>query len=159
MTVETKTKAIDAIALLTTDHKKVKKLFKDFEKLKDHGSAKEKEALVDEICQELTIHAQVEEEIFYPLAREVINDDDLMDEAIVEHAGAKELIAQLVSTRATEPFYDAKVTVLGEEIAHHVEEEETDMFVKVKKSKLDLAAVGERMAERKTELQGETGRR
>ena len=152
MSVANKTKTGDAIALLTADHKKVQKLFKDFEKLKEQGSAKEKEALVMEICKELTVHAQVEEEIFYPIVRDAIDDDDLMDEAAVEHAGAKDLIAQLESSRATEPFYDAKVTVLGEKIAHHVEEEEGDMFVKVKKSKLDLAALGEQMAERKLVL-------
>jgi hemerythrin superfamily protein len=145
----------DAIAMLSADHKKVKKLFKDFEKLKESGSDEDKQDVVSEICAELSIHAQLEEEIFYPAVRQAINDDDLMDEAIIEHAGAKELIAQLEATDPSEPFYDAKVTVLGEEIDHHVEEEEGDMFVKAKKSKLDLAELGSEMALRKEALMAE----
>lgn len=154
MTVATKATAnkTDAIALLVADHKKVKALFKDFDKLKEKGSAKEKQALVTTLCSELTIHAQIEEEIFYPAARDAIDDDDLMDEAAVEHAGAKELISQLMSMDPSDQYYDAKVTVLGEEIDHHVEEEEGDMFVKAKKAKLDLAGLGADMAERKEEL-------
>lgn len=142
----------DAIAMLTADHKKVKKLFKDFEKLKESGSDEEKQDVVREICVELSVHAQLEEEIFYPAIRQAIDDDDLMDEAIIEHAGAKELIAQLEATDPSEPFYDAKVTVLGEEIDHHVEEEEGEMFVKAKKSKLDMARLGSEMALRKEAL-------
>lgn len=145
----------DAIAMLTADHKKVKKLFKDFDKLKESGSVSDKQEVVSEICMELTIHAQLEEEIFYPAVREAINDDDLMDEAIIEHAGAKELIAQLEAANPSEQYYDAKVTVLGEEIDHHVEEEESDMFVKAKKSKLNLAELGGEMAQRKEELMAE----
>ena len=154
MTVATKTNAtkVDAITMLTADHKKVKKMFKDFDKLKEKGSAKEKEALVTEICTELSIHAQVEEEIFYPAVRDAIDDDDLMDEAAVEHAGAKDLIAQLMSMDTSDEYYDAKVTVLGEEIDHHVGEEEGDMFVKAKRAKIDLVGLGEDMAERKEEL-------
>jgi hemerythrin superfamily protein len=154
MTVATKstTTKTDAIALLTADHKKVTKLFKDFEKLKEKGSAKDKQALVTEICTELTIHAQIEEEIFYPAVRDAIDDDDMMDEAMVEHAGAKDLIAQLMSMDLSDEFYDAKVTVLGEEIEHHVGEEEGEMFVKAKRAKLDTASLGEEMLERKEEL-------
>ena len=142
----------DAIAMLSADHKKVKKLFKDFEKLKESGSAEEKQDLVNEICVELSVHAQLEEEIFYPAVREAIDDDDLMDEAVIEHAGAKELIAQLEAADPSEQYYDAKVTVLGEEIDHHVEEEETEMFVKARKSKLDLSDLGREMAQRKETL-------
>ena len=145
----------DAISMLLADHKKVKKLFKDFDKLKESGAADDKQEIVMEICNELSIHAQLEEEIFYPAVRLAIDDDDLMDEAIIEHAGAKELIAQLEASDPSQPFYDAKVTVLGEEIDHHVEEEETEMFVKVKKSKLDLAELGEEMALRKEALMAE----
>ena len=145
----------DAIAMLTADHKKVKKLFKDFEKLKASGGADEKQELVHEICVELSIHAQLEEEIFYPAVRQAIKDDDLMDEAVIEHAGAKELIAQLEAADPSEQYYDAKVTVLGEEIDHHVEEEETEMFVKARKSKLDLADLGSEMAQRKEMLLAE----
>ncbi len=142
----------DAIALLTGDHKEVKQLFKDFDKLKESGDDSEKQAIVTQICTALTVHAQVEEEIFYPTVRDAIDDDDLMDEAMVEHAGAKELIAQLMSMDPSDEYYDAKVTVLGEEIDHHVEEEEGEMFVKAKRAKLDFAALGAQMLERKDEL-------
>lgn len=138
--------ASNAITMLTDDHKKVKKLFKDFEKLKEKGDAADKEALVEQICAELTVHAEVEEELFYPAAREAINDDDLMNEAEVEHASAKDLIGQLQEMDSSDPTYDAKVTVLGEYINHHVEEEEKEMFPKAKKAKLDLEALGEEMA-------------
>ncbi len=148
----------DAIALLTDDHKKVKKMFKDFEKLKKgEGSDDRKEHLVQQICMELTIHAQVEEEIFYPAVRDAIDDDDLMDEADVEHASCKELIAQLESMSAGDDHYDAKVTVLGEFIDHHVKEEQDEMFPKVKKAKVDTVELGARIAQRKQELQKNGG--
>jgi hemerythrin superfamily protein len=138
--------ANDAIALLTADHKKVKQLFKDFDKLKEDADAADKEALVEEICSELTLHAEVEEELFYPAVRAAIDADDMMNEAEVEHASAKDLIGQLQAMDSSDPMYDAKVTVLGEYINHHVEEEEGEMFPKVKKAKLDLEAMGEEMA-------------
>lgn len=148
------TGAQDALALLVEDHKNVKKMFKDFDKLKESdGSDEAKAALVEKICMELTVHAQVEEEIFYPAVREAIEDDDLMDEAEVEHAGAKDLIAQLEGMAPGDEHYDAKVTVLGENIEHHIEEEEGEMFPKAKKAKLDLADLGEQIAARKEELQ------
>ena len=142
-----------AVKLLTDDHNKVKKLFKKFEKLKDgDGSGKEKSALVGEICLELTIHAKVEEEIFYPAVRESIDEEDLMDEADVEHAGAKSLIAQLVGMKPGDDHYDAKVTVLGEYIDHHVKEEQEEMFPKARRAKLDMVELGERIMQRKEEL-------
>lgn len=108
-------KKADAISLLTEDHNKVKKLFKEFEDLKKSKTSKDKKSkLVKEICMELTIHAQVEEEVFYPAVRTAIDDQDLMDEAEVEHAGAKELISQLEEMSPDEDLYDAKVTVLSE---------------------------------------------
>lgn len=137
----------DAIAILTDDHKKVKKLFKDFEKMKEKIDAADKEAMVEEICDELTLHAEVEEEVFYPAAREAIDEEDLLNEAEVEHASAKDLIAQLESMDSSDPMYDAKVKVLGEYVDHHVEEEEQEMFPKVRKAKeLDLEALGEEIA-------------
>lgn len=149
-------KAQDAVAMLTADHKKVKGLFEDFNNLKSHDDSGEAKAdLVLQICQELTVHAQLEEEIFYPAIREAIEDEDLMDEAAVEHACAEELIAQLESMNPEDDLFDAKVTVLGEQIVHHVKEEEGDMFVKAKKSKVDTGALGEQMARRKTELMAE----
>lgn len=149
------TKSENAVDILTADHKKVHKLFKDFEKLKEKGSAEDKAAIVSEICIELTVHAQVEEEIFYPAVRAAIDDEDLMDEAEVEHAGVKDLIAQLQAMNPDEPLYDAKVTVLGENVDHHVEEEQDEMFVKAKKAKVDLEVLGEEIAQRKEELLAE----
>lgn len=146
----------DAIAALTADHRKVKELFKQFEKSKDREGAQEQKAdLVKQICTELTIHAEIEEEIFYPAVREEIEDEDLMDEALVEHSSAKELIAQLEEMDPEDDLYDAKVTVLGEQIDHHVKEEEGDMFPKVKKAKVDTEALGAQMEERRAELKAQ----
>jgi hemerythrin superfamily protein len=147
----------DAIAMLTADHKRVKTLFSQFDKLKEEGSDEEKSAIVDQICNELKIHTELEEEIFYPAVREAIDDSDLMDEAIVEHAGAKELIAQLEEASPEDELYDAKVTVLGEQIDHHVKEEEGDMFPKAKKAKVDTEALGARMLKRRMALMEEMG--
>ena len=146
-----KTDKNDAIALLTDDHKKVKELFEKFEKLSDRSKVNKKK-IADQICLELTVHAQVEEEIFYPAVREPIKDEDLMDEAVVEHASAKELIAQISEMDPGDDLYDAKVKVLSEQIEHHVEEEEGEMFPKVRKTKVDLVALGEEMAARKEQL-------
>lgn len=140
----------DAIAMLTADHKKVKGIFKQYETLKKkNGPASEKAALVMEVCKELTLHAQLEEEIFYPAVREAIDDSDLMDEAEVEHAGAKDLIAQLEAMKPGDDLYDARMTVLGEQIEHHVGEEEGEMFSQAKKAKVDMVALGSEMAARK----------
>ncbi|MBA2689572.1 MAG: hemerythrin domain-containing protein [Burkholderiales bacterium] len=146
----------DAISLLMDDHKKVQKLFKEFEKLEEDAE-EEKGELARQICAELTIHAQVEEEIFYPAAREAIDESDLLDEAEVEHASAKELIAQIESMEPGDELYDAKVRVLGEYINHHVKEEQDEMFPKAKKAKMNLAALGEELLQRKQELQTEMG--
>jgi hemerythrin superfamily protein len=146
--------APDAIALLTQDHKKVKALFEQYEGLGEKAYAT-KQKVAQQICEELTIHTTIEEEIFYPAARAAIDDDDIMDEADVEHAGAKELIAQIQAMKPDESHYDAKVKVLGEEIDHHVKEEQGEMFPKVRKTKLDLAGLGAQMAARKAELKEE----
>ena len=106
-------------------------------------------------CVELVAHAQIEEEIFYPATRKATHDDDMLDEAIVEHASAKELISQLQSMDPKDDLYNAKVTVLGEYIEHHVAEEEKEMFVKAKKAKLDLVALGEEMALKKEKILSE----
>lgn len=142
----------NAIDLLTADHKKVKKLFKDYEKLKDEGDVERKKALAIEICNELTVHAKVEEELFYPAAREAIEDDELINEAEVEHTTVKDLIAQIQSMDAEDPMYDAKVIVLGEYVVHHVGEEQNEIFPKVKKAKLDIDALGSEIAQRKEAL-------
>lgn len=142
-------KPADAIKLLKDDHKEVKTYFKQYEDLEDDT---EKQALADKICLALTVHAQIEEEIFYPAAREAIDDDDLLDEAEVEHASAKQLIAEIQAMKAGDRLFDAKVTVLGEYIDHHVEEEESEMFPESRDSELDLKALGAQLAVRKAEL-------
>jgi len=151
----TKAKTQDAIAILSADHEKVKKLFKEYESIKDSADAEKKGELAAEICLELTIHAQAEEEIFYPAVEESIDDGDLMDEAEVEHASAKDLIAQIEESSPDDDLFDAKVKVLGEYIDHHVKEEEGEMFPKAKKAKLDLDALGVEIQERKDELMAE----
>src|SRR4029078_4124025 len=134
----------DAIELLMADHKEVKAMFKQFESLKQQDNADDDKAeLCGRICAALTIHATVEEEIFYPAVREAIDDEDLMDEADVEHDGAKSLIAQLQAMKPGEDHYDAKVTVLGEYIDHHVQEEHEEMFPKARKAKVDSVQLGE----------------
>jgi hemerythrin superfamily protein len=144
----------DAIKLLTDDHAKVKKMFKEFEKL--HKKNEEgKEELAQQICKELTIHAQLEEEIFYPAAREAIDDDHMMNEAAVEHQAAKDMIAKIQSMNSSDPMYDALVTVLAEYVNHHVEEEQNEIFPKVEKAKVDLEEIGSEIAERKEALMGE----
>jgi hemerythrin superfamily protein len=142
----------DAIALLRADHKTVKELFEQFEKTRKD---ERKEALAEQICKELSVHAQIEEEIFYPATREVIKEEDLVDEATVEHQSAKDLIAQIREGSASDDLWEAKVKVLGEYIDHHVKEEQNEMFPMVKKTKLDLKALGEQLMARKMELMGE----
>jgi hemerythrin superfamily protein len=153
----TRAQGQDAIAMLMADHKRVKKLFSGFEELKEGGSDEDKAAIVEQICNELKIHTELEEEIFYPAVRKAIDDSDLMDEALVEHAGAKKLIAQLEAASTDDDLYDAKVTVLGEQIDHHVKEEEGDMFPKARKAKVDTEALGATMLKRKNALITELG--
>jgi hemerythrin superfamily protein len=141
----------DAIALLKEDHDKVEQLFEDFEKASGDGL---KEKLAREICRELTIHAQIEEEIFYPACEGKV-EEDLLKEAYVEHDAAKLLIAEIENGQPSDEFYDAKVKVLKEEIEHHVQEEEKRMegvFSQARKSGLDMDSLGEQLASRKAEL-------
>ncbi|MBC7684095.1 MAG: hemerythrin domain-containing protein [Bdellovibrionales bacterium] len=147
-----KAKANDAIALLTSEHRQVSELFKQFEELGDRANAKKKK-IVDALCTALMVHARIEEEIFYPAVRDSVKDaDDLVDEAAVEHASAKDLFLQLQEMDPEDDLYDAKVKVLSEQIAHHVKEEETEMFPQAKKSEIDMVALGEELAMRKDEL-------
>lgn len=141
----------DAIALLIADHKEVKKLFEEFEGLGDRAKATKKK-IAKEVCHELQVHTQIEEEIFYPAIAKAIKDDDLINEAIVEHAAAKDLIKQILGMSPDDELYDAKVKVLYEQIAHHIGEEEGDMFPKVRKSEIDLVALGKKMSDRREEL-------
>lgn len=146
----------DATLLLTRDHTEVRKLFKQYEKLADaEADASDRQALAEEICMKLTIHATSEEEIFYPAAREAGVESDLLDEAEVEHASAKDLIAQIRAMRPDEDLYDAKVKVLGEYIDHHAGEEEDEMFPKCRRTAMDLADLAAQLAERKAELMAE----
>jgi hypothetical protein len=141
----------DALKLLSEDHRKVEELFEQFEKASGDGK---KEKIARQICTELKVHAMIEEEIFYPALRGKIDDDDL-DEAMVEHDGAKLLINDIEAAGPDEDYYEAKVKVLQEQIEHHVKEEEKqqdNIFNQARKADVDLAVLGEKMAARKAEL-------
>jgi len=141
----------DAIALLKADHRAVVELFAKFEKASGDNR---KQTLAEEICLELSVHAQIEEEIFYPACEGKV-DEDLLKESYVEHDGAKVLIAEIAKGGPDDEFYEAKVKVLQEEIEHHVEEEEKrleGLFAQARKAELDMDALGEQMAARKLEL-------
>jgi hemerythrin superfamily protein len=144
-----KSEALNAIELLEQDHREVEGLFEEYGELVDDPAKGE---LAKKICMTLTVHMQIEEEIFYPQARKATKDDDLLDEAVVEHAGAKNLIAEIEGMEAGEDLFDAKVKVLGEQIKHHVEEEEEELFPEVADTEMDLDAVGVQMEKRKAEL-------
>ncbi len=145
-------KRLDAIALLKADHRQVEAWFSQFSKSK---SSQSKGQYVERICDALTVHTTIEEEIFYPAFIEATGDKDTHHEALVEHAGAKALIAQIRSMSPGDDFFDAKVTVLSEMIKHHVKEEEQPggMFAEAKKSDMDLQYLGEQMQARKQQLQ------
>jgi hemerythrin superfamily protein len=143
------TKSQDAIALLKEDHRAVEKLFKEFEDTKGDGR---KQKLAQRICLELTVHAMIEEEIFYPACDGKV-EEDLLKEAYVEHDAAKMLVAEIeAGDGQSDDFFDAKVQVLSEQIEHHVDEEEKELFPKARKADLDLDALGEQLATRKREL-------
>ena len=157
------TRAKDACDLLDADHKNVKKLFKEYEELTEsraRGAGQKKKELAQQICHELTVHAQIEEEIFYPAVREAIKEKDLIAEAAVEHSTAKDLIAQIEEMgNMGEPdeMFDAKVKVLGEYIDHHIKEEKNEIFVKARAArKLDLVSMRDELETRKEELMAET---
>jgi hemerythrin superfamily protein len=145
---------LDAIALLKQDHRTVEDLFAKYEEKAGDGR---KEQIAKQICLELSVHAKIEEEIFYPACEGKV-EEDLLKEAYVEHDGAKLLIAQIMAGEPSDEFYDAKVTVLQEQIEHHVEEEEKRMeglFSQARKAGLDMDALGEQLADRKQELTSE----
>jgi hemerythrin superfamily protein len=141
--------AKDAIALLKADHEAVSQLFAEYEKTR---SVAKKKALVAELCTALSVHIQIEEEIFYPAVQAALKDKLLVPEATVEHAGVKSLIAQIEGVEPDGEMYDAKVKVLSEYVKHHVKEEQDEMFPKAKASSLDMAELGARMAARKADL-------
>lgn len=143
----------DAIDLLKAEHQEAKALFDIYQALcDDEASGMERQAVAQEICVALTVHCQLEEELFYPAVARAIGQDALMDEAEVEHAVAKGLIAQIMAMKATDALYDARVRVLGESVRHHVREEHTRMFPLVRKADVDLLALGARMNKRKDQL-------
>ena len=153
-TQSARSEGMNAIELLKHDHREVEEYFEEYEDLEDDA---EKAELSAKICQALKVHAQIEEELFYPAAREATGDEDLLDEAVVEHAGAKRLIEEIESMEVGEDLYDAKIRVLGEQIKHHVKEEEEKLFPEAERSDMDLKAVGEELEGRKTELMAGMG--
>ncbi len=142
----------DAVSLLKADHRQVEAWFAEFEGAR---TSSKKQQLASKICEALTVHTTIEEEIFYPAFLQSTEDKDTHHEAVVEHAGAKKLIAEIQGMSPEDDYFDAKVTVLSEMIKHHVKEEEKPggMFAEAKKSEMDLAALGEQLLARKRELQ------
>jgi hypothetical protein len=144
----------DAVELLKADHRQVEEWFEEFE---DSEDVSEKAELAEKICSALKVHAEIEEEIFYPAFLEATQETDLHHEAEVEHKGAKRLIADIEEGGPEDEYFDANVKVLSEMIKHHVKEEEQagGMFAKAKKAGMDLEALGAELLERKQELEGE----
>lgn len=149
----------DACDLLDADHRAVRKMFKEYEELtgsRARSTAQKKMELARQICHELTVHAQIEEELFYPALREVLKDTDALAEAEVEHQSAKDLIAQIEGMGEADEMFDAKVKVLGEYVDHHIKEERNEIFPKARAArKLDLVAMRDELMARKEELMGE----
>ncbi len=145
----------DALDLLRSDHKEVDGLFKDFESASEGASATARRALVAQICDALSVHAKIEEEIFYPALRRASKEAaDLLNEAAVEHQSLKDIIGRLRAAPTSDVLYDAGVKVLGEYVKHHVREEENDIFPKARSADIDLAALGTQLQQRKEELMG-----
>lgn len=142
------------LSMLLDDHREVKKLFKTFQQEKDKPSG---EQIVREACEKLTVHTKLEEELFYPFVRDNGGEafKDILDEALVEHATAKDLIKQLAGMQAGDDLFEAKFTVLAEYVAHHVEEEETELFPKLIRQHVDLSSLQEPMTARKEALLSE----
>ncbi len=148
---------LDAIALLKQDHDEVDTMFKAYESLADGGKVADKKKLAAQICDALSVHATIEEEIFYPAVRRAHDvKKDLVDEAAVEHQSLKDIIGRLRKAPVTDPLYDAGVKVLGEYVKHHVKEEENELFPEVRRSGLDLDALGKQLLERKAQLTKKT---
>jgi hemerythrin superfamily protein len=158
-TRRTKNAEPNALEMLEEDHKKVQKLFKQFEKI--DGDDEARAAIVGEAIAELRVHASIEEQVFYPSAREVLGEDeeneDLLNEATVEHESAKTLMEKLEAMEPSDPLYSATFTVLGEYVNHHIEEEEGEIFPKAKKAKMDLQALAEELRAAKQQVRAELG--
>lgn len=142
---------------LKDDHKRVKKAYKDFQKLDPEGQREECEALVQQVLQELTLHATLEEELLYPAARDAVKDESLLDEAEVEHESLRTLIEQLQGMDPDDEKFAARFTVLCEYTLHHVKEEEGEMFPELERARLDWESIAAEMTARRQELMGEAG--
>jgi hypothetical protein len=151
---KSRSKSVEAIDMLKQDHEKVEKAFKEFESI-DREDMRRCRELVMSVCEDLKLHTTLEEEIFYPAVREALEDENIMNEAAVEHETAKMLIEQLENMQDDDPNFHATFTVLGEYVRHHIKEEEGEMFPEARKSELDFEALSERMRERRQELMGE----
>ncbi len=144
---------LDAIELLKNDHQEVDALFKRYQELAEsQADDEDKRSLAEQICTALTVHATIEEEIFYPAAGDVIDETELLNEADVEHQSVKDLIAKIQGSEPDDVLYDAQVKVLGEYVRHHVQEEENELFPRVEEADLDLDALGVELATRQEEL-------
>ena len=143
---------MNALQVLMEDHAYVKKAYRQFQKLDPQDDLEELESLVKNVCAALKVHARIEEEIFYPAARRALKDKDLLEEAEVEHQSAKTLIRELERMKPKDPKYAAAFTVLCEYVAHHVKEEENEMFPKVRRARMNLEALGKKLMERKVRL-------
>lgn len=150
-----KSKTRNALDLLKTDHAEVKQLFKRFETLRKQGNIDGMRAIMQAACKALTIHARIEEEIFYPALRDAVEATDALDEASVEHSHIKELVSQLEASAPGNESFEARATVLSEYVAHHVKEEETRLFAEARRARFDLAALGDQLQARKDELSEE----
>ena len=144
----------EAIAMLIEDHQKVQKLFRQFEKTEN---AQQREQIAKQVCDELVVHTQLEEQVFYPAARQALEESELVNEATVEHQVANDLIEKLKGMNGGNGEYAATFTVLGEYVNHHISEEQDELFPAVRKSDLDFEALAEEMQQRKKELQDELG--
>ncbi|MGH7048107.1 MAG: hemerythrin domain-containing protein [Stellaceae bacterium] len=149
-TKETPSPSISALELLERDHRQVEELFDEYDRVE--GDDRRKGEIAQEICLSLEIHAQIEEEIFYPQAREATKDNDLVNESLVEHATVKNLIGEIEEMEVGDELYDAKIRVLGEMVKHHIHEEEQELFPEIEAAQIDLTAIGKELADRKETL-------
>jgi hemerythrin superfamily protein len=150
---ETRAESMNAFDLLEQDHREVEEWFDEYDEIEDDDDRKSE--LAEKISLALKVHAQMEEEIFYPRAREATKDKDLLDEAVVEHATVKSLIAEIEAMEVGDDLYDAKIRVLGEMVKQHIKEEEDELFPEVQSAKVDINALGKELAKRKEELMSE----
>jgi hemerythrin-like domain-containing protein len=146
----------DAVSLLSSDHAEVGQMFEEYRQLVESNAGDDRRGeLASQICSALTVHAEIEEDVFYPAMRANLEDELLLDQAEVEHASARELIEQIEGMDPSDALYDAKVLVLGEYVEHHVQVEESEIFPQAEKSGVDLDELGAELAERRRELMAE----